>query len=118
MASSSRSRKGYAQVASRVPTTLRARLGEQAAVELLEMLDEEHGNWSDRVITLAEERFNRRLTEALAALRGEMGQLEIRLRREMHEGFSAMLKWSSLFWIGQVAAIAGLLSFMLRGAPI
>jgi hypothetical protein len=25
-----------------------------------------------------------------------------------------LLKWSFLFWVGQVAAIAGLLAFMLR----
>jgi hypothetical protein len=27
-----------------------------------------------------------------------------------------MLKWSFVFWIGQVVAMAGLMSFMLRGA--
>jgi len=27
-----------------------------------------------------------------------------------------LLKWSFLFWVGQVAAVAGLLAFMLRSA--
>ncbi len=50
---------------------------------------------------------------------------EIRLRQEMQDGFTALrkelselraetLKWSFVFWIGQLAAIAGLLSCMLR----
>ena len=28
-----------------------------------------------------------------------------------------LLRWSFLFWIGQVAAMAALLAFMLRGLP-
>jgi hypothetical protein len=30
-----------------------------------------------------------------------------------NDGFD-MLKWSFLFWIGHVAAVAGLIAFMLR----
>jgi hypothetical protein len=41
-----------------------------------------------------------------------------RFRKEVVQELSNtrvdMLKWSFLFWIGQVAAVAGLLSFMLR----
>ena len=74
--------------------------------------------WSEHVLSLAGERFERRLAQELAGL-------EIRLRQEMQDGFTALrkelselraetLKWSFVFWIGQLAAIAGLLSFMLR----
>ena len=74
--------------------------------------------WSEHVLSLAGERFERRLTQEVAGL-------EIRLRREIQDGFTALrrelsdlraetLKWSFVFWIGQLAAIAGLLSFMLR----
>jgi hypothetical protein len=39
------------------------------------------------------------------------------LRLEMQKGFGDLrvevLRWSFLFWIGQLAAVAGLLSFML-----
>ena len=73
---------------------------------------------SEHVLSLAGERFERRLAQEVAGL-------EIRLRQEMHDGFTALrrelselraetLKWSFVFWIGQLAAIAGLLSFMLR----
>ena len=60
--------------------------------------------WSERVLTLATERFERRLTEEVSGLRVELARMESRL-----------LKWSFLFWAGQVAAMAGLLAFMLRG---
>jgi len=74
--------------------------------------------WSEHVLILAGERFERRLAQEVAGL-------EIRLRQEMQDGFTALrrelselraetLKWSFVFWIGQLAAIAGLLSFMLR----
>ena len=74
--------------------------------------------WSEHVLSIAAERFERRLAQEIAGL-------EMRLRKEMHEGFAAirremaeqrveMLRWSFAFWIGQFAATAALLSFMLR----
>jgi hypothetical protein len=39
----------------------------------------------------------------------------------MAQGFAGLevrlLRWSFLFWVGQVAAMAALLAFMLRGLP-
>ena len=72
----------------------------------------------EHVLSIAAERFERRLAQEIAGL--EMG-----LRKEMHEGFAAirqemsnqraeLLKWSFAFWIGQLAAMCGLLAFMLR----
>jgi hypothetical protein len=74
--------------------------------------------WPEHVLSIAAERFERRLAQEIAGL-------EMRLRKEMHEGFAAirkemaehrveMLRWSFAFWIGQFAATAALLSFMLR----
>ena len=65
----------------------------------------------------------------LLALRQDMAGGLSALRQDMTEGISALrqdvtrdlsnvrvelLKWSFLFWVGQVAAVAGLLAFMLR----
>jgi hypothetical protein len=51
-----------------------------------------------------------------AALHREMTAGMTNLRQDMTEGLAGLrvevLKWSFLFWIGQVAAIAGLLAFM------
>ena len=80
------------------------------------------------------ERFERRLTEEISGLRAGLHEQVSALRLEMHDGFAAnrqemaatrmematmradILKWSFLFWIGQIATIAGLLAFMLRAS--
>jgi hypothetical protein len=59
------------------------------------------------VLSTAVDRFERRLAEELSNLRQGITQ-------ELVTTKVNMLKWSFVFWIGQVAAIAALLSFMLR----
>ena len=93
---------------------------------------------SELVLSAEAERFERRLTDEIGALRAELhresGALRAELhqgvaalRLEMHDGFAAIrkematlhadtLKWSFLFWIGQVATITALFSFMLRSS--
>jgi hypothetical protein len=59
------------------------------------------------------------MTAGFAALRQEMSAGLAAVRQEVTAGLAAvrveLVKWSFLFWIGQVAAIAALLAFMLRG---
>jgi len=105
----------------RVPGRLAVRLGDEATLGLLDLLDHEQARWSDQMLNIAAERFERRLSQEVAALR-------VTLTRELHEGLSAvhrevataradLFKWSFLFWVGQVAAVASLLAFMLHGRP-
>jgi hypothetical protein len=105
----------------RVPARLAVRLGDEATLGLLELLDHEQARWSDQMLNIAAERFERRLTHEVSALR-------VDLSRELHEGLSGvrhematgradLFKWSFLFWVGQVVAVAGLLAFMLHGRP-
>ena len=47
-------------------------------------------------------------------LRQEMASLGMGLRQEMSAGRFDLLKWSFLFWMGQVVAVAGILGVMLR----
>ena len=105
----------------RVPERLAVRLGDEATLGLLELLDHEQSRWSDQMLNVAAERFERRLTHEVSALR-------VDLSRELHEGLSGvrhematgradLFKWSFLFWVGQVVAVASLLAFMLRGHP-
>jgi hypothetical protein len=66
-----------------------------------------------------------KLAQQGATLRGEIAAVRIDLKRDMQEGFATvrqematnrfeLLKWSFLFWIGQVLAIVGLVGAMLR----
>ena len=78
--------------------SLRAKLGEPASEGLQMMFADAH--------RLATESFERRLADELATM-----------QLKMDAGFSNLkfeiLKWSFVFWIGQMAAIVGLL---VRGA--
>ena len=92
-----------------VPTSLREDLGQQACFELLTMFHEAEAAWRDDVLTIASERFERRLSEDISKLRIDVVEQLALTRTEL-------LKWSFLFWIGQVAAIAALIAFMLRAS--
>jgi hypothetical protein len=80
--------------AGTVPIKLRERLGPEATVGFLHVLDVAQHDWRDDVLSLAGERFERRLAEvgssvavqiaqSEAALRHEMCQVEVRLRGEL-----------------------------------
>ena len=59
------------------------------------------------MLSTAADRFERRLAEELSSLRQGITQELVTTRVDM-------LKWSFVFWIGQVAAMAALFSFMLK----
>lgn len=103
-------------VQGRIPAAVRARLGDDATFGLIELLDSEERNWSEHVLTTASDRFERRLTQEVGVLRHEFHASFQELRSEIASTKIEILRWSFLFWIGQVAAIAALLSFMLRAA--
>ena len=90
-----------------VPPALRERLGHDATIGLLEYVESEHMVWSDQVLSIGVERFERRLAEELADLR-------VALVREIHDGRVETFKWAFLFWASQLAAFGGLLAFMFR----
>jgi hypothetical protein len=72
---------------------------DRVAALTTEYLDQRVGHLESLLI----ERFERRLAEQSSGLRQEIATARVDL-----------LKWSFLFWIGQVAAIAGMLAFVLR----
>ncbi len=91
-----------------VPGPLRTKLGDSASEGLSEMFSLYH--------QIADDRFERRLTAEIGSLRLEMYQGFAGLRQEIATVRVELLKWSFLFWAGQLAAIAGLLSYMLPAA--
>ena len=66
------------------------------------------------MLTVATERFERRLIDEAAKLRVEMAHLASELRQEMATDRFELLKWMFVFWIGQLAAVSAIVSFLLR----
>lgn len=60
--------------------------------------------WRDGVLSAMESRFENRLTKEVAALRVDVTKELAAMRVEN-------LRWSFLFWISQVGAMAGLLAY-------
>jgi len=64
------------------------------------------------------DRFEHRLAAEVSSVRVDVSRELATLRVDVARDLSALrvelLKWSFLFWIGQVATMAGLLAFMLR----
>ena len=111
----------------RVPTALRDKLGPDATLALIEMLHDNARQSVDDAIDRAAERFERRLAEELAKIRVELAQgiasVEQTmnqglgdLRKELHESLTAthtaLLRWSLVFWTGQVVVLVGVLRIL------
>jgi hypothetical protein len=90
-----------------VAPALRERLGHDATVGLLELVELERSERDDRMLSIAAERFDRRLAQELADLR-------VTLVREIHETRSESIKWSFIFWVTQVSAFATFVMFLYR----
>ena len=112
--------------------SLRERLGADGSSDLVEAFKVAQ----DDMLIVATERFEARLARAAAELRGDMASLKSDLRQEIAAGDTALrvalveglslirremsdmrvdvLRWSFLFWLGQVAATATMLAMLLR----
>ncbi len=99
---------------SRFPLALSTRLGPDASKALDDVLDADRRQWSDHVLTIAGERFERRLAEETSKLRVDMANVESHLRQAISKSHVDLLKWMVLLWTTQLAAISGILSYMLR----
>jgi hypothetical protein len=108
----------------RVASALVEKLGEPASAELIEILDARQQALTEAAMTQCGERFERRLIEETSKLRLETSQL----RGDMREGFAdlrrdiaaerfELLKWACAFWVGQLAAVAGIVAALLRLTP-
>jgi hypothetical protein len=87
----------------KVPPGLAMRLGHDGARELTELLEAEQQAGSERVLMIATERFERRLVDETSKLRVELATVRFEV-----------VKWMFLFWLGQIAAMTAIMSFLLR----
>ncbi|MGH7545547.1 MAG: LA_3696 family protein [Gemmatimonadota bacterium] len=84
-----------------VPDALRDRLGPEATKALVELISGTETEIRADVIQLAEERFARRLAEAIAAL-------ETRLTERMAALERRVLRWTFAFWVVQLGVLLGI----------
>ena len=70
--------------------------------------------WTEHVLAVASDRFERRLAEELADFRVEIGKQFADVRNEMSSMRVELLRWSFVFWLGQITVIAAMLAYMLR----
>ena len=66
------------------------------------------------MLAVASDRFERRLAEELADFRVEIGKQFADVRNEMSSMRVELLRWSFVFWLGQITVIAAMLAYMLR----
>jgi hypothetical protein len=119
MASSSeRGQKGDAVVPANISLALADRLGPDATKGLIELLATDHRAWTEQVMTICTERFERRLVEETSRLRVEPAGLKADLRQEMATSRVELLKWAFLFCVGQLAGVAALMSLLFRTLPV
>ena len=112
-----------------VPDALAKRLGDEGSDGLVALLEASREDWAESVLTAAVDRFEYRLTTEMSTLRFDVARELSGLRQDVIREIAAvrqdftrdlsgvrveLLKWSFLFWVGQVAAMAGLLAFMIR----
>ena len=93
-----------------VPPPVRDKLGNAGSDGLMTMFAEAHRIGEERLdrrIAQVSEHFEHRLKDEISQFRVEM------VERISHLRFD-LLKWNFLFWIGQLAALTGILSFLLR----
>ena len=117
--------KGDGQMDSNtVPAALWDRLGPEGTDGLVRLFETARAEWTGDVVNLSAERFERRLVQELATLRVETARGRATLREEVARQGAALrvemvtnrfelLKWSFVFWVGQVIAMAGLMAAML-----
>ena len=99
---------------ARVPVglALRDRLGDNGVRDLETYIEQHEENRRTDVVNQITERLDFRMNEC--AKRNEMTDGFSRVVCKIADAKVELLRWSFAFWIGQVAAIAVLLSIMLK----
>jgi hypothetical protein len=89
-----------------VPMAVRAKLGESGSEGLVDMFSAYQ--------QFSTERYEKRLIQMEASLRQEFRDGLTAIRVELAETKAEMIKWTLVMWIGQFAALAGVMAFLLR----
>ena len=86
-----------------IPKILQERLSDEGARAFVDILDKVENRTQGAVLTVAEERFEKRVSQAESRLEVKVAQTESRL-----------VGWMFAFWIGQIGTIIGILFAFFR----
>lgn len=128
-----------------LPESLRSRLGEEAARDLVELVNAAGRAQREDTVMLVGERFERRVVEVqsgleqritqvksdleqrIAEVKSELEQRIVEVKSELEQRINAvkseleqriahlradLIKWMFVFWMGQVAVMAGLVGLL------
>jgi hypothetical protein len=90
-----------------IPRVLRDKLGDEASEGLADLVRGIDIDARKDAIAIAEERFERRLTEESGKLRLEIEKLRVEIANTKAD----TIKWMFLFWIVQLAAMTAIIKF-------
>ncbi|MBF0456727.1 MAG: hypothetical protein HQK99_02410 [Nitrospirae bacterium] len=110
-----------------IPRSIRERLGDAASEDFAVLINDIDLGARKDAIAIAEERFERRMSEESGKLRleiskvneritDETGKLRVeieKVRSEVEKSGKENIKWMFLFWIGQIAAFIAIIKFMV-----
>ncbi len=103
-----------------VPRALRQQLGDDGADDLVDLINRATEDAKEDTLVLAEEKYERRLSEEMAVvnrnitevetrLDKRITEVETRLQTQLAETKSELIRWMFIFWVGQLAAMLGIL---------
>ena len=96
----------------RVVPTLRQRLGDDGTEALSEMVYSAVADSREDVLNAMTLRFENRLTHEISALQLRVTSELATMRSEVASMRVEIIRWSFVFWITQLGAMAGLLAFV------
>jgi len=97
-----------------VPKVLRAKLGEDGADALVELINRADEKNKQDVLAFVEEKFERRLTEEISKVNERITSEISKVNERISETKADLIRWMFIFWIGQIAAILGILFAFFR----
>ena len=101
-----------------IPKSLEEKLGPEATVGLIEVLNEVEKIAKEDVILLAEQKYERRLSEETSKLdkriTDEVAKLDRRIVEEVSKVKVDIIKWMVVLFITQIGVLTAIMSFVLK----
>ena len=92
-----------------VEKPLKDKLGDEAVDSLIRLINESQTEQKAGILEFVEEKFERRLTTEIGKVNERITQEISKLDIKIENSRADLIKWMFIFWIGQVAALLGIL---------